>query len=67
MDESQGKRQGRERGAGSGMRGQERAPEGQKNDWKYATAWDGVQGEPLESSRVLGCERLQGLKVGDLR
>jgi hypothetical protein len=49
------------------MRGQERAPEGQKNDWKYATAWDGVQGEPLESSRVLGCERLQGLKVGDLR
>ena len=48
--------------------GQERSPEGQQNEWKYATlGWGfGVQGECLESSRDLKCERLPGLNGGDL-
>jgi hypothetical protein len=45
----------------------ERSPEGQHNEWKYATSGDERWGDPLESTRDLGGERLSGLKRRDLR
>ena len=45
---------------------QERDPEGQENEWKYAATESRRQGEPLESPRDLGCERLPGLNGDDI-
>ena len=44
---------------------QERSPDSQKNVSKYA-ALGGGSGEPPESPRDLGCERIPGLSGGDL-
>ena len=54
------------RGTGSDMVGeQERRPEGQENEWKYATPGGGRWGgDPLESPRDLGGESLSGLNGG---
>jgi hypothetical protein len=41
-----GERRGRGKGAESGIREDERSPEGQENEWKYA-AEGGVAGENL--------------------
>lgn len=40
---------------------QERGPEGQENEWKYAApvGWDGVAGESIKSPRDLGWGRSQ--------
>jgi hypothetical protein len=47
---------------------QERSPEGQQKEWKYATLGDEkLEGGPLESSRGLRSERLSELKGKDLR
>jgi hypothetical protein len=55
--------------AGSGMEiRQERGPEGQKNEQKYAAAGgggEGVWGKLLESPRDLGWGRFSGLNLGD--
>jgi hypothetical protein len=62
---------GKRRGKGMGGRircaeRQERDPEGQENEWKYAAAGGGVKGESLGSLQDLKCERLSGVNVGDL-
>jgi hypothetical protein len=47
---------------------QERGPEGQKNEQKYAAAGgggEGVWGKLLESPRDLGWGRFSGLNLGD--
>jgi hypothetical protein len=44
---------------------QERSPENQEHEWKYAAVGSWRWGEPLESPRDLGCERLPGLS-GDV-
>ena len=46
---------------------QERSPEGQQNEWKYATSGGRRWGDSLESSRDLGGVRLSGLKGRDIR
>jgi hypothetical protein len=46
---------------------QERTPESQQNEWKYAASESGRCGDPLESTRDLGSERLSGLNEHDLR
>jgi hypothetical protein len=43
---------------------QERSPEHQDNEWKYAALGEGEWNKPLESSRYLACERLPGLNWG---
>ena len=40
---------------------QERIQEGHETEWKSVAAGGRRQGEHLESSRDLGCERLSGL------
>ena len=61
---------GWERGAGGrrgkGIRnGSEET--GSRMDGTYAASWGGRCGDPLESTRDLGCEILSGLKGSDLR
>jgi hypothetical protein len=48
-------------------RGQERSPEGQENEWKWAALETWNWGEPLESTRELGGEILSGIIGGDIR
>jgi hypothetical protein len=45
---------------------QERNPEGQGNESKYAKVGARGLGEPLESPRDMGCERLPGLNEDDI-
>jgi hypothetical protein len=45
---------------------QDRSPEGQENEWKYAIVRGGGMGVFLKSPRELGWGRLPGLNVGDL-
>jgi hypothetical protein len=56
-------------GTGSGMgRGrQERSPEGQQNEWKYATSGGGRWVDTLECTRDLGGKRSSGLRGRDFR
>jgi hypothetical protein len=42
---------------------QERSPEGQQNEWKYATWGWGRWEDPLESTGDLEGERLSGLRT----
>jgi len=59
----------RKRGTGLGrvvVGGQEKSPEGQQNEWKYATFRGGRWGNHLESSRDMGSERLSGFNRGIL-
>jgi hypothetical protein len=42
-------------------RGQERSSENQKSEWKYAISGGSNRGNPLESPKELGGERLSDL------
>ena len=55
------------RGTGSGMEGQERSPEGQQNEWKYAVSEGRRWEDPIVCTRTLRGERLSGLNGDDLR
>jgi hypothetical protein len=48
-----------------GKGGQERSPDGQENEWKYAASGGGRLEDPLGSTRDLADEILSGLSVGD--
>ena len=45
---------------------QERSPESQENEWKYAALEGGKWGDLLESTRNLGGKRISGLSGSDL-
>jgi hypothetical protein len=47
-------------------RRQERSPEGQENEWKYAALRGRGRGDPLERPRDMGYEWLPGLNGDDL-
>ena len=58
-----GDEEGKRGEAGSGMRGDRRERAKNLNGNMQQCSW----GEPLESSRDMGCERLPGLSGDDLR
>ena len=47
-------------------RREDRSPEGQQNEWKYAASGVGRLGDPLESTRDLEGEKPSGHRLIDL-
>jgi hypothetical protein len=49
------------------VREKDRSPEGQQKEWKQATSGGRRSRDPPECTRDLGCDRVSGLKMRDLR